>query len=92
MHAITLVANSTLLNYIRRDYPTVLQASIVGMVLNEQEKADRTIYGLTKRQRDTERWWGERGGGGFFDLSGKRRLVFQQFFIGCMKRCCHPLP
>ena len=36
MHVLTLVANSTLLNYIRRNYLTVLQAGIVGMVLTRQ--------------------------------------------------------
>ena len=32
----TLVANSALLNYIRRNYRTVLRAGIVGMVLTRQ--------------------------------------------------------
>ena len=36
MHVLTLVANSTLLNYIRRNYLTVLRAGIVGMVLTRQ--------------------------------------------------------
>ena len=35
-HVLTLVANSTLLNYIRRNYRTVLPAGIVGMVLTRQ--------------------------------------------------------
>ena len=36
VHVLTLVANSTLLNYIRRNYLTVLRAGIVGMVLTRQ--------------------------------------------------------
>ena len=36
MHVLTLVANSALLNYIKRIYRTVLQAGIVGMVLTRQ--------------------------------------------------------
>ena len=36
MHILTLVANSTLLNYIGRNYRTVLRAGIVGMVLTRQ--------------------------------------------------------
>ena len=36
MHVLTLVANSALLNYIRRNYRTVLRAGIVGMVLTRQ--------------------------------------------------------
>ena len=36
MHVLTLVANSTLLNYIRRNDLTVLRAGIVGMVLTRQ--------------------------------------------------------
>ena len=36
MHVLTLVANSTLLNLIRRIYRTVLRASIAGMVLTRQ--------------------------------------------------------
>ena len=36
MHVLTLVANSTLLNYIRRIFGTVLRAGIVGMVLTRQ--------------------------------------------------------
>ena len=36
MHVLTLVASSALLNYIRRNYRTVLRAGIVGMVLTRQ--------------------------------------------------------
>ena len=36
MHVLTLVANSTLLNYIRKNYRTVLRAGIVAMVLTRQ--------------------------------------------------------
>ena len=36
MHVLTLVANSTLLNYIRRTYLTALRAGIVGMALTTQ--------------------------------------------------------
>ena len=36
MHVLTLVANSTLLIYIRRNYRTVLRAGNVGMVLTKQ--------------------------------------------------------
>ena len=36
MHVLTVVANSTLLNYIRRNYLTVLRAGIVGMVLTRE--------------------------------------------------------
>ena len=36
MHVLTLVANSTPLNYIRRSYRTVLRAGIAGMVLTRQ--------------------------------------------------------
>ena len=32
----TLVANSTLLNYTRRNYRTILRAGIIGMVLTRQ--------------------------------------------------------
>ena len=36
MHVLTLVANSTLLKYIRKNYRTVLLAGIAGMVLTRQ--------------------------------------------------------
>ena len=36
MHVLTLVANSALLNYIRRNYRIALRAGIVEMVLTRQ--------------------------------------------------------
>ena len=38
MHVLTLVANSTLLSYIKRIFGTVLQAGTVGMVLTRQRR------------------------------------------------------
>ena len=35
-HVLTIVANSTLLNYIKKNYFTVLRAGLVGMVLTRQ--------------------------------------------------------
>ena len=68
MHVLTLVANSTLLNYIRRNYGTVLRAGIAGMVLTRQ----RALEQSTVQRHGKDVWREGRGGGGgvgFFDLS-----------------------
>ena len=52
MLVLTLVANSTLLNYIRRNYRTVLRACIVGMVLTRQRAENNQQ--LTSQQRGGE--------------------------------------
>ena len=50
MHVLTLVVNSTLLNYIRRNYRTVLRAGIVGMVLTRQRPENNQQFNvMTKR-------------------------------------------
>ena len=59
MHVLTLVANSTLLICIRRNYRTVLRAGIAGMVLTRQ----RAIKCSTSCQKRRAR--GEGGSGVF---------------------------
>ena len=58
MHVLTLVANSTLLNYIRRNYRTVLRAGIVGMVLRRQRTQNNQRLNFTAKR------CGPYGGGG----------------------------
>ena len=48
MHVLTLVANSAFLNYIRRNYRTVLRAGIVGMVLTRQR--DNQPFNVTAKR------------------------------------------
>ena len=88
MHILTLVANSTLLNYIRRNYRTVLRAGIVGMVLTRQGTQNNQRLNVTAKRWGG--WWG--GGGGA--LTGVESDAFSSrtvSFIGCMKRCSDPL-
>ena len=76
MHVLILVANSTLPNYIGRNYRTVLRAGIVGMVLTRQRTQDN------QRLNVTTKWWVGWGGGGGAALTGEESelLVFEQFF------------
>ena len=45
MHVLTVVANSTLLNYVRKNYRTVLRAGIVGMVTKDIEQSTVQRHG-----------------------------------------------
>ena len=64
MHVLTLVANSALLNYIRRNCCTVLRAGIVGMVLTRQRAYNNEqINVIAKRS-------GSKGGGGGMGVWG----------------------
>ena len=68
MHVLTLVANSALLNYIKRNYRTVLRAGIVGMVLTRQRAKNNEQFDVIAKR------YGSKGGGGgcgVFDFSGK---------------------
>ena len=74
MHVLTLVANSTLLNYIRRNYRTVLRAGIVGIECY-YAPGHRTISPKNQRH-DKEVGLENRGEGGgvewgVFDVIGK---------------------
>ena len=62
MHVLTLVANSTLLNYIRRNYRTVLRYGIVGMVLTRQKDIEQSTVQRHDKEVGLERK--EEGGGG----------------------------
>ena len=86
MHVLTLVANTTLLNNIRRNYRTVLRAGIVRMVVNKTKGIEQST--VQRHGKEVGRGGGR---GGCFDWSGKWQLVFQHFFIGWMKRCDDPL-
>ena len=88
MHVLILVANSTLLNYIRRNYRTVLRAGIVGMVLTRQRTQNNQRLNVTAK-----RWGGcGRGGGGALTEVESDAFSFRTvFFMGCMKRCSDPL-
>ena len=46
MHELTLVANSTLPTYVRRNYRTVLRTSIVGMVLTRQRASNNEQFNV----------------------------------------------
>ena len=59
MHVLTIVANSTLLNYIRRNYRTVLRAGIVAMVLTRQRTQNNHRLNVTAKRWEA---WGEGGG------------------------------
>ena len=62
MHVLTLVANSTLLNYIRRNYLTVFRAGIVGMVLTRQRAFNNQQFiVMAKRYRARGRGGGMGG-------------------------------
>ena len=69
MHVLTLVANSALLNYIRRNYRTVLRAGIVAVVLSRQRAYNNQQFNVMAKTQGAR----EGGGGewGVFDLSGK---------------------
>ena len=95
MLVLTLVANSTLLNYIRRNYRTVLRACIVGMVLTRQKAKNIQQFNVTAK-----RWgaWREGGGGGSLtggggegeSLTGVESDAYFSnsfFYIGRTKRC-----
>ena len=60
MHVLTLVANSTLLNYIGRNYRTVLWAGTVGMVLTRQRAWNNQQFNVIANREGAR----EGGGGG----------------------------
>ena len=62
MHILTLVANSTLPTYIRRNYRTVLRTSIVGMVLTRQRALNNEQFNVMAKKVRRE------GGGGGGEL------------------------
>ena len=59
MHILTLVANSTLPTYVRRNYSTVLRTSIVGMVLTRQRASNNEQFNVMAKGKAR----GEGGGG-----------------------------
>ena len=78
MHVLTLVANSTLLNYIRRKYRTVLRAGIIGMVLSKQRAYNNQQFNVMAKT------YGAKGGGvgvGGLCLEWKVRLSFPKFIF-----------
>ena len=50
MHVLTLVANSTLLSYIKKSFGTVLQAGTVGMVLTRQRAKNNQQFNVMAKR------------------------------------------
>ena len=68
MHVLTLVANSTLLNYIRRNYRNVFAGWHCWNGVNKKKGIEQST--VQRHAKDVGRE-GRGGGVGFFDLSGK---------------------
>ena len=62
MHVLTLVANSALLNYIRRNYRTVLRAGIVAVVLSRQRAYNNQQFNVMAKRQGAREGGGVSGG------------------------------
>ena len=79
MHVLTLVANSTLLSYIKRIFGTHLQAGTVGMVLTRQKGIEQSTVQRHGKEVGSK---GKGGGGSWGSLTlVESDALFSKIFI-----------